>query len=187
MQISDNIFSVQNTYQVQQSTYARSQNQSVSSGGADTVSISPQAKFLYEQSLAKEKEDAEVKAKLFETELAAAMMKEQDAAKEDVYSSAAQEFKDTLQSHRGNNSGSGASGASGGSGSGGGASSTEDAMEDLEDRIKQVSAELASATSAAVNDGSMEASSKVDQLQSELSQLQAQLSAMKEQSTSESA
>ncbi len=184
MQISDNIFSVQNTYQVQQSGYARSQNQSVSSGGADTVSISPQAKFLYEQSLAKEKEDAEVKAKLFETELAAAMMKEQDAVKEDVYSSAAQEFKDTLQSHRGNNSGSGASGGSGGSG---GASSTEDAMEDLEDRIKQVSAELASATSAAVKDGSMEASSKVDQLQSELSQLQAQLSAMKEQSTSESA
>ncbi len=176
MQIGTNIFSISSAYSVQQSGSARTQTQSVGSAGADTVNISPQAKFLYEQSLAKEKEEAEAKAKLFETELAAAIMKEHDAAQEDVYSSAAQEFKNTLHSHRGNNS----------RGGGDEAQSSEDAMKDLEERIKQVSAELASATSSAVKENSMEASAEVDQLQAELEQLQAQLAAMQTQSSTES-
>ncbi len=204
MQIGASLFNIQSIYQVQQSGSAKVQSASLGTSTGDTVNISAEAQFFYEQSLTKKEQDAQAAAKVVELEQAAMITQAKDTEEQDVYAAAAQEFKDTLYRHRGNNSGSGASsgdssssaeranglGNAGGTGStgtssGGGStgSSTADSIEDLEARIKQVTAELASAASTAVKTGSTESNARVDQLQAELDQLQSQLSALMSEST----
>ncbi len=202
MQIGASLFNIQSVYEVQQNGSVKAQSQSAGASLGDTVNISSEARLFYEQSLAQKEQDAKAAAKVVELEQAAMITQASGTEEQDMYAAAAQEFKDTLYRHKGNNSGSSesASGSSdganglgnaGGAGasSGGGSTSsgTAEAMEDLEDRIKQVSAELASASSAAIKTGDVSANARVEQLQSELEQLQSQLAALQAQSEDSSA
>ncbi len=165
-----------------QSTKAYSAPAQSLGSSKDTVSISPEARALYEQTLQSQEENQSSLAAA--GALAMTSSVEEAAAEEEKFSQVlAEEFSKILDRHRDNTessasseeSANSASSGSGGAGSSDSSSSSADAIEEIEQKIKEVSAELSSAAGLAVKSGSTESNTRVEQLQSELQQLQAQL------------
>ncbi len=195
MQIENNslLSGIQSLFQVSPQNSKQVAVQPVTQASLDKVSISPEAKALYEQSMVqKQSETKEQEIDMFKDEVVASLIdapKDSSSTEKADGKTATERFRDVLQKHindlkgssddsSGDSAQGGTSGAQAAGGSGGASSSSsdQDAIEKLEQQIEQLTAEIATAASEAVNTGSQEALSRVDTLRTKLSQLEAQLS-----------